>query len=626
MLFRQLYDLESSTYTYLLADEATREAVLIDPVLENVERDVGLIQDLGLTLRYALDTHVHADHVTALGTLREKTGCQTVLSERAGVGVADVYVKDGDRLGFGRHQLEARETPGHTSGCVTYVLGDRSLAFTGDALLIRGSGRTDFQQGDAEQLYHSVHEKIFTLPDATLLYPGHDYKGRTVTSVGEEKRLNPRLGGGKTAEQFSEIMSQLQLAYPKKIDVAVPANLQLGLKRLPVSAEATDGPRWAPIVRSAAGIPELLPEWVAANTDDVRLIDVREADELVSELGHVEGAENVPLAKIPEVAVAWKRDQPLVVVCRSGGRSGKAALQLEGLGFSRVGSMRGGMLEWARMRLPTVRHVVSGSRARARRIAFATDLRADEQPALATATAIAARGGAKLVTVHATGGGEPAAELPHPVELARGWGLALQSESFVHTCCEDVTDTLLDALRRVEPDLVVCGSHRRSGISQLVAGSVAEAVARNVSVPTLVVPLDGEGLATSRGELRVERVIVPSGDFESARVGLAAVEWWLRTLGREQQRPELVMLEVEDGSSLPALSSLPPGTKVRREPVRDSIESAIERVAGELDASLLVMATRGHDGIRDALTGSHTEHVLRTARRPVLIVPMNAQL
>jgi sulfur dioxygenase len=193
MLFRQLFDLESSTYTYILGDELTREAVIIDPVLENVDRDLGLLRDLGLNLRYALDTHVHADHVTALGTLREKTGCQTVLAERAGVGIADVYVKDDDRITFGRYQLEARETPGHTSGCVTYVLGDHSMAFTGDALLIRGSGRTDFQAGDAAALYRSVHDKIFSLPPTCLLYPGHDYKGRTVTSVDEESRLNPRL-------------------------------------------------------------------------------------------------------------------------------------------------------------------------------------------------------------------------------------------------------------------------------------------------------------------------------------------------------------------------------------------------------------------------------------------------
>ena len=354
MLFRQLYDLESSTYTYLLGDETTRDAVLIDPVLENVERDLGLLEDLGLTLRYAIDTHVHADHVTALGTLRERTGCRTVLSERAGVGIADVYVKEGDRIKFGRHELETRETPGHTGGCVSYVLGDRSLAFTGDALLVRGSGRTDFQQGDADALYTSVHEKLFTLPDSTLLYPGHDYRGRTVTSVGEEKRLNPRLGGGKTRSEFVEIMGKLQLAYPSKFDQAVPANLQLGLKRLPVSAEVSARSPWAPVTRSAAGIPEVLPEWVLANADTARLVDVREAEELVSELGHIEGVEHVPLATIPTAASAWARSEPIIALCRSGGRSGRAALELEALGFTRVASMRGGMSEWNRMRFPAV--------------------------------------------------------------------------------------------------------------------------------------------------------------------------------------------------------------------------------------------------------------------------------
>jgi sulfur dioxygenase len=366
MLFRQLFDLESSTYTYILGDELTREAVIIDPVLENVDRDLGLLRDLGLNLRYALDTHVHADHVTALGTLREKTGCQTVLAERAGVGIADVYVKDDDRITFGRYQLEARETPGHTSGCVTYVLGDHSMAFTGDALLIRGSGRTDFQAGDAAALYRSVHDKIFSLPPTCLLYPGHDYKGRTVTSVDEESRLNPRLGGGKTVAEFVEIMSKLQLAYPKKIDIALPANLHLGLKDVSVTAEPLEGPPWAPIARSAAGIPEVGPEWVAANLGAGRLIDVRETDELVSELGHIEGIEHVPLATVTSSAASWDRQRPMIVVCRSGGRSGKAALQLEALGFTKVVSMRGGMLEWNRVRLPITRDPVTAPAAAAR--------------------------------------------------------------------------------------------------------------------------------------------------------------------------------------------------------------------------------------------------------------------
>jgi glyoxylase-like metal-dependent hydrolase (beta-lactamase superfamily II) len=228
MIFRQLFDHETFTYTYLLADEASREAVLIDPVLEQLERDTTLVRELSLKLVYALDTHVHADHVTALGTLRERTGARTVVSLRAGSGCPDVFVKSGDVIRFGAQALTVRETPGHTSGCITYVLADQSRAFTGDALLIRGCGRTDFQQGCARTLYRSVHEQIFSLPAGCLLYPGHDYKGRTVTTVAEEIEHNPRLGQGRTVEQFEKLMAELKLAYPKKMDQAVPMNLACG--------------------------------------------------------------------------------------------------------------------------------------------------------------------------------------------------------------------------------------------------------------------------------------------------------------------------------------------------------------------------------------------------------------
>lgn len=228
MLFRQLFDHESFTYTYLLADEESREAVLIDPVLEQLDRDASLLAELHLRLVYALDTHVHADHVTALGALRDRLGARTVVSARSGSGCPDVFVKEGDVVRFGACGLTVRETPGHTNGCITYVTLDQRLAFTGDALLIRGCGRTDFQEGDARTLYRSVTEKLFTLPDACLLYPGHDYKGRTVTSVAEEKEHNPRLGGGRTVEEFVRTMSQLKLARPKRMDEAVPANLACG--------------------------------------------------------------------------------------------------------------------------------------------------------------------------------------------------------------------------------------------------------------------------------------------------------------------------------------------------------------------------------------------------------------
>ena len=228
MLLRQLFDAETCTYTYLLADEETREAVLIDPVREQLGRDLELLGELGLELVHVLETHVHADHVTGASLLRARTGARTVVSRDAGALCADVLVGDGDVIRFGKHALEVRSTPGHTDGCVTYVTPDRTMAFTGDALLIRGCGRTDFQQGNPRTLYRSVHDKIFTLPDACAIYPGHDYKGRTCSTVAEEKALNPRLGGGKTEDEFVAIMQDLHLAYPRKIDIAVRANTRCG--------------------------------------------------------------------------------------------------------------------------------------------------------------------------------------------------------------------------------------------------------------------------------------------------------------------------------------------------------------------------------------------------------------
>ena len=229
MLFRQLFDPETCTYTYLLADEATREAVLIDAVLEQVDREAELIEQLGLTLRYVLDTHVHADHVTGAGVLRERFGAKTLVADGAGVECADVAGNNGDTIAFGQHTLEVCSTPGHTSGDLTFLLRHEGMAFTGDTLLIRGCGRTDFQQGDSRTLYRSVHGRIFTLPDDTLLYPGHDYHGRTVTTVGEEKRFNPRLGGGRSEDAFVEIMAALKLPYPKRIDASLPANQNCGV-------------------------------------------------------------------------------------------------------------------------------------------------------------------------------------------------------------------------------------------------------------------------------------------------------------------------------------------------------------------------------------------------------------
>ena len=186
------------------------------------------INELGLTLLYTLDTHVHADHVTGASVLKERLGSKIIYPVHSGVTDADRLVGEGDVVEFGSFALKVRETPGHTDTCVTYITQDQTMAFTGDALMVRGCGRTDFQQGDAARLYASVHGKILSLPEQTKLYPGHDYKGRTVTTPAEELAYNPRLGGGNTVEQFTEIMNNLNLAYPGRIDVALPANLALG--------------------------------------------------------------------------------------------------------------------------------------------------------------------------------------------------------------------------------------------------------------------------------------------------------------------------------------------------------------------------------------------------------------
>lgn len=236
LLFRQLFEKESSTYTYLLADAShpERPALLVDPVDKTVDRDISLVKDLGLKLIYALNTHVHADHVTGTGLIKSKVpGIKSIIS-KASKAAADLFVEHGDKIHFGDLFLEVRATPGHTLGCVTYVTGDGpnqpqpKMAFTGDALLIRGCGRTDFQGGSSLQLYESVHSQIFTLPKDTLIYPAHDYKGFTVSTVGEEMLYNPRLT--KDEETFKGIMENLKLAYPKMIDIAVPANMVCGLQ------------------------------------------------------------------------------------------------------------------------------------------------------------------------------------------------------------------------------------------------------------------------------------------------------------------------------------------------------------------------------------------------------------
>ncbi len=330
MIFRQLFDRETCTYTYLLADAETREAVLIDPVLEQADRDVELLRQLDLELVYTLETHVHADHITAGSRLRERLGTRTVVSEAGGAPCADVKVNHGDRISFGRHHLEVRATPGHTSGCVSYISDDRAMAFTGDALFVRGCGRTDFQEGDAGTLYDSVHGQILSLPATTRIYPGHDYRGRTLTTVAEEQRFNPRLGGGRTREEFVAIMDALKLANPKKLHIAVPANQACGRLNEAFevqSADVLDGDR--------------------------RIIDVRSEGEFRT--GHVPGAELVPLDRVMTAAMEWSRDEPIVCVCRSGVRSLKAVSVLRGLGFANATSLAGGVTGWQRAGFPVAR-------------------------------------------------------------------------------------------------------------------------------------------------------------------------------------------------------------------------------------------------------------------------------
>jgi sulfur dioxygenase len=230
MIFRQLFEPESSAYTYLIGCERTRETALIDPVLETVERDLRLLEELGLTLKYTVETHIHADHVTGAARLRQATGSKAAVPALSGAKHVDLAVREGEAIAVGELRLQPLHTPGHTPDHHCYLLDTPGCArlFTGDVLLIDACGRTDFQNGDAETLYRSVHDKLFALPDETLVYPGHDYQQRRVSSIGQERARNPRLGGGKTLDQFITIMAKLDLPAPEKMNVAVRANQQGG--------------------------------------------------------------------------------------------------------------------------------------------------------------------------------------------------------------------------------------------------------------------------------------------------------------------------------------------------------------------------------------------------------------
>lgn len=227
MIFRQLYDPLSSTYTYLVGCEETGSAILIDPVISTVDRDLEVLHSLGLTLAYSVDTHIHADHITGALALKNRVGSQIAAPAMDGLPCTDLRLEEGQPLHVGSIELMPIHTPGHTDGHFAYLMGDR--VFTGDALLIDGCGRTDFQNGDAKALYRSIREKLFTLPEDTLVYPGHDYNQRRVSSIAQEKNRNPRLGGERTLAEFEVIMDNLNLPYPRFIDYAVPGNRQCGV-------------------------------------------------------------------------------------------------------------------------------------------------------------------------------------------------------------------------------------------------------------------------------------------------------------------------------------------------------------------------------------------------------------
>lgn len=328
MLLRQLFDADTWTYTYLLADDTSREALLIDPVRDQVDRDLKLVGELGLSLKYVLDTHVHADHVTGAGLLRERTGCTTVASV-LGPESATLRVPDRHALQLGALTVEVIATPGHTDDSISFRI-DKDI-FTGDALLVRGTGRTDFQNGDAGRLYDSITQRVLTLPDDTRIWPGHDYKGHRMTTVGEEKLHNPRLAG-KSRAQFIALMGALGLPAPKHIQQAVPANRELGLG---IGLEQASG-----------RFKECDADKLLALPPDIRVIDVRESHEFGGELGHLVGAENIAMASVPVVAVDWDRSRPLLLVCRSGRRSREVCERLADLGFQKVFNLRGGMLDY----------------------------------------------------------------------------------------------------------------------------------------------------------------------------------------------------------------------------------------------------------------------------------------
>jgi sulfur dioxygenase len=347
MIFRQLFDPVSSTYSYILGCEGKHEAIVIDSVFEQHNRDTALLRELNLSVRYAIDTHIHADHVTGAWLMKQEFDAQIAIAEKANVTNADVGLHDGETLVFGDCSLTAIATPGHTAGCMTFITEDKSMAFTGDCLLIRSAGRTDFQAGDVETLWNSIRDKIFSLPDGCLIYPAHDYLGRTVSSVAEEKRFNPRIGGDARQEDFSGYMENMNLPHPKLLALAVPANILSGKPEYEPNI-----PTWGPITVTFAGIPEVEPDWVANNRATLCILDVRNEQEFQGDLGHVEGSMLIPLSELRQRINEVPKEKPVVVICQSGKRSAMATQILQTDGFKQTANIAGGLINWTKLTLP----------------------------------------------------------------------------------------------------------------------------------------------------------------------------------------------------------------------------------------------------------------------------------
>ena len=351
-IFKQLFDQTSATFSYLLADANSRQAVFIDTVYEQHERDLSLVRELELDLLACLETHCHADHVTGAWLLKHTTGCQIMASESSCIEMLDRNLAGGNKVEFGIHSLTVLETPGHTAGCISFLIDDESMVFTGDSLLVRGCGRTDFQQGSAQKLFHSIKAVLFTLPDGCTVYPAHDYSGRTASSIGEEKSLNPRIGGQANENDFVGFMDNIKLPHPKKLKIAVQANIKAGR---PEDNQLPKQPDWAPVVITYSGVLEISPQWVASHMFDVHILDVRTAVETEEESARIKGAQMIPIKELRERISEIPQKNPIMTICRSGKRSVLAFNILRKAGWQKVANVKGGLLRWHEEGLPIIR-------------------------------------------------------------------------------------------------------------------------------------------------------------------------------------------------------------------------------------------------------------------------------